>query len=100
MRRGSQGSQGGQESNPTVESAGLSNFNPDSLALGDDYVFDTPQIINEYVEKYFCAQLWKEVREAMDKVHPVPDMPVMRAPGVDEFAHHHLQSWFPTASEN
>ena len=36
----------------------------------------------------------------MYKVHPVPDTPVIRAPKVDDFAHHHLQSRFPTASEN
>ena len=100
VREGSQGSQGGPENNPAGDSAGLNNFDPDSLASGDDYVFDAPQIINEYVEKYFRAQLRKDVREAMYKAHPVPDTPVMRAPKVDDFAHHHLQSRFPTASEN
>jgi len=78
----------------------LSNFDPDSLASGDDYLFDAPQIINDYVEKYFRAKLRKEVREAMYKAHPIPDTPVMRVPKVDNFAHHHLQSRFPTASEN
>ena len=57
-------------------------------------MFDAPQ------QKYFRAQLRKEVLEAMYKVHPVPDTPVMRAPKVDDFAHHHLQSRFPTGSEN
>jgi len=90
--------QGGD--NPAGGSSGFGNFDPDSLTTGDECVFDAPQVINEYVEKHFRSLLKKDVREAMNKAHPVPNTPVMKAPKVDGFVHNHLQSRFPKASEN
>jgi len=86
--------------NPAGGSSGFSNFDPDSLTTGDDCVFDAPQVINEYVEKHFRSLLKKDVREAMNKAHPIPNTPVMKAPKVDGFVHNRLQSRFPKASEN
>ena len=48
-----------------LSGSGLSTFDPSCLATGDVHVFDAPHIIiiNEYVEKHFCAVLDKEMSE-------------------------------------
>ena len=79
--------------------SGLDLFDPSSLSSGDVHVFEAPQIINEYVEKHFCAVLDKETRENMFKAHPVPSTPVMKVPNVDEFMLSHLRARFPRSNE-
>ena len=55
-------------------------FDPSSVAPNDDFVFDTHEVISNYLEKHFCSSLDKDVRNAMHKTHPLPRTPVMRVP--------------------
>jgi len=48
--------------------------------------------------------MWKkisalETRESMFKAHPVPSIPVMKAPKVDEFVLSHSRARFPRSNE-
>ena len=45
-------------------------FDPSSVAPNDDFVFDTHEVIINYLEKHFRSSLDKDVRNAMHKNTP------------------------------
>ena len=74
-------------------------FDPSSVAPNDDFVFDTHEVISNYLEKHFRSSLDKDVRNAMHKTHPLPRTPVMRVPTVDRFMMDHLKHRYPKSRD-
>jgi len=67
-------------------------FNPASMASGDEFMFDTHEVITNYLETHFRTSLAKDIQTAMHKAHPLPHTPV---PKVDRFMLDHLKQKFP-----
>ena len=51
----------------------------------DEYKFDVPEVIGQYLEQHFRKGLAKEERTAMLKRHPKPNAKVMTPPKLDQF---------------
>jgi hypothetical protein len=51
----------------------------------DEYKFDAPEVIGQYLEQHFRKGLAKEERTAMLKRHPKPNAKVMTQPKLDQF---------------
>ena len=53
------------------------DFDPTSMTSGDEFMFDTYEVITNYLETHFHASLSKDVLTAMHKAHPLPRTPAM-----------------------
>ena len=69
-------------------------FDPAAVAPSDEFVFDTHEVITNYLEKHFRSSLDKDVRNSMHKMHPVPRTPVMKVLNVDRYMMDHLRQCF------
>ena len=66
-------------------------FDPTAVAPSDEFVFDTHEVITNYLEKHFCSSLDKDIRNSMHKMHPVPRTPVIKVIKVDRYIMDHLR---------
>ena len=46
-------------------------FDPTAVARSDEFVFDTHEIITNYLEKHFCSSLDKDAANSMHKMYPM-----------------------------
>ena len=74
-------------------------FDPTAVAPSDEFVFDTHEVITNYLEKHFCSSLDKDIRNSMHKMHPVPRTPVIKVIKVDRYIMDHLRQWFPKSHD-
>ena len=74
-------------------------FDPTAVAPSDEFVFDTHEVITNYLEKHFQLSLDKDVQSSMHKMHPVPRTPVMKVPKVDCYMMDHLRQRFPKSRD-
>ena len=74
-------------------------FDPIAVAPSDEFVFDTHEVITNYLEKQFRSSLDKDVRNSMHKMHPVPRTPVMKVFKVDRYVMDHLRQRFPKSRD-
>ena len=74
-------------------------FDPTAVAPSDEFVFDTHEVINNYLEKHFRSSLDKDVQNSMHKMHPVPRTPVMKVHKVDHYMMDHLRQCFPKSRD-
>ena len=74
-------------------------FNPTTVTPSDELMFDTHQVITNYLEQHFHSSLSKDVRNSMHKTHPVPRTPIMKVPKVDRFMADHLKECFPKSRD-
>ena len=74
-------------------------FDPTAVAPSDEFVFDTHEVITNYLEKQFRLYLDKHVRNSMHKMHPVPRTPVMKLSKVDRYMMDHLRQRFPKSHD-
>ena len=75
-------------------------FDPAKVAPSDELMFDTHQVITNYLEQHFRSSLSKDVRNSMHKTHPVPRTPVMKVPKVDRFMADHLKERLPKSRDS
>ena len=75
-------------------------FDPTAVAPSDELMFDTHQVITNYLEQHFRSSLNKDVRNSMHKTHPVPRTPVMKVPKVDCFMADHLKERLPKSCDS
>ena len=77
----------------------LVTFDPIAVAPSDEFVFDTHEVITNYLEKYFCLSLDKDVQNPMHKMHPVPQTPIVKVLKVDRYLMDHLRQHFPKSCD-
>jgi len=76
-------------------------FNPMSLkrASGDEFMFNTHDVITNYLETHFRTSFMREVQTALHKANPLPHMPAMQVLKVNRFMLDHLKQRFPRSQD-
>ena len=76
------------------------DFAPATAVASRKFLFNAPEAVTSYVEKYFRSPLSDEQRKAMHEDHPRPDTAAAYVPKVDDTVLRWAGSRFPKTSDS